>query len=69
MKPKKAPRQRTNQHPAPCATCTHEVRAGAGLLTREYDREAGKGVWRVVHAPARWQGSPISGSWVGGCPE
>jgi hypothetical protein len=25
--------------------------------------------WEVVHRPARWVGSPVSGNYVGGCPE
>jgi hypothetical protein len=38
--------------------------AGAGQLWREES-----GAWSVVHAPAEWAGSPVSGRYVGGCPD
>ena len=34
-----------------------------GQLWRE---ESGE--WSVVHQPAQWAGSPVSGHYVGGCP-
>jgi hypothetical protein len=55
---------RANARPGPCRECGAEVPAGAGQLFRETS-----GAWSVAHLPATWAGSPVSGSWAGGCPE
>jgi hypothetical protein len=55
--------KRSNKYAGECGTCHQNVPAGTGLLT------GSRGNWGVRHAPATWQGSPVSGSWVGGCPK
>ena len=55
---------RANKFAGDCASCGLNVPAGAGILTGS--RAAG---WTVKHAAARWHGSPVSGRYVGGCPE
>lgn len=52
-----------NARPGECRGCHVMVPAGAGQLWREPD-----GSWSVVHSPAEWVGSPVSGQYVGGCP-
>jgi hypothetical protein len=56
--------QRANKFAGKCESCGTEVPAGKGLLTGS--RAAG---WGVKHRAATWVGSPVSGSWVGGCPK
>jgi hypothetical protein len=55
---------RANKFAGKCATCKQHVPAGTGQLTG--NRADG---WKVRHLPATWQGSPVSGSYAGGCPE
>jgi hypothetical protein len=55
---------RPNRRPGACRSCGVEVPASGGLLWRE-----DSGAWSVVHRPAVWSGSPVSGRYVGGCPE
>ncbi len=52
-----------NARPGNCRGCHEEIPAGAGQLWREAD-----GAWSVVHRPAEWAGSPVSGQYTGGCP-
>lgn len=54
---------RPNRKPGPCRSCKTEIPAYGGHLWREDD-----GTWSVVHTPAEWTGSPVSGLYVGGCP-
>jgi hypothetical protein len=54
---------RANQFAGQCSICGLTVQAGAGLL------EGWPGNWTVAHRPASWSGSPVSGWYVGGCPE
>jgi hypothetical protein len=54
---------KANARPGPCKDCGEEIPAGAGQLWRESD-----GSWSVVHRPAEWAGSPVSGQYSGGCP-
>jgi hypothetical protein len=54
---------RVNARPGPCRYCGEAIPAGAGQLWRE-----DSGAWSVVHAPAEWSGSPVSGRYIGGCP-
>lgn len=55
---------RVNQRAADCRTCGELVPAGAGELWRETS-----GAWSVIHRPAAWAGSPVSGFYAGGCPD
>jgi hypothetical protein len=55
---------RVNARPGDCLNCKVEIPAGCGTLWRQ----AG-GSWSVAHRPAEWTGSPISGWYVGGCPD
>ena len=55
---------KVNARPGPCHYCGTEVPAGKGQLFRE-----DSGAWSAVHLAASWQGSPVSGSWAGGCPD
>lgn len=55
---------RVNKRPGECRACGETIPAGAGELYRE-----ASGTWSVVHTEARWAGSPVSGHYVGGCPE
>ena len=55
---------RTNQRPGPCKLCGVEIPAQRGQQYRETD-----GSWSVIHLPQEWKGSPVSGQYVGGCPE
>lgn len=54
---------KVNARPGPCRYCHEEIPAGAGQLWRE-----DSGAWSVVHAPAEWHGSPVSGRYIYGCP-
>ena len=54
---------RANARPGPCRYCHEPVAAGAGQLWRE-----DSGAWSVVHLPAEWSGSPVSGRYIYGCP-
>ena len=45
-----------NRRPGACRTCGKEVPAMGRQLWRE---ESGE--WSVVHQPAQWAGSPVSG--------
>lgn len=56
--------QKANARPGPCKICGTEIPAGRGQLYRNAD-----GSWAVVHLPQEWKGSPVSGRYVGGCPE
>lgn len=58
---------RTNRYEADCAHCGMPVRPLNGILRNTACR-GDRPVWTVTHAPAQWLGSPVSGSWVGGCP-
>lgn len=53
---------KANARAGQCRTCGFDVAAGAGQLYRE-----ASGAWSVVHREAFWQGSPVSGQYVGGC--
>lgn len=55
---------RANKRPGPCHYCGAEVPANGGQLWRNAD-----GSWSAVHSESRWAGSPVSGRYVGGCPE
>jgi hypothetical protein len=55
---------RVNARPGDCLNCGEEIPAGAGHLWRQAD-----GSWSVVHQPAEWTGSPVSGWYAGGCPD
>ena len=55
--------ERVNARPGPCRACHQQIPAGAGQLWREES-----GAWSVVHAPAEWSGSPVSGRYIYGCP-
>lgn len=52
-----------NRRPGACRSCGETVPAFGGQLWRE-----ASGEWSVVHVPAEWAGSPVSGHYVGGCP-
>lgn len=54
---------KVNARPGPCRSCHEQIPAGAGQLWREES-----GAWSVVHAPAEWSGSPVSGRYIYGCP-
>ena len=54
---------RVNQYPGDCARCGEHVPANRGVAYRDGGR------WRVRHTDSRWQGSPVSGGYVGGCPK
>jgi hypothetical protein len=54
---------RVNARPGPCHYCGVTVAAGEGQLWRD---AAG---WAAVHLAAGWSGSPVSGRWIGGCPD
>lgn len=51
-----------NKRPGDCHLCGQLVAVGGGLAVKCRDG------WKVEHRPARWQGSPVSGQMVGGCP-
>lgn len=55
---------RVNGRPGDCRTCGKLIPAGAGELWRETS-----GAWSVIHRPAAWAGSPVSGFYAGGCPD
>jgi len=55
--------ERANKFAGKCRVCGQTVEAGAGLLTGR------PGAWTVQHAAPKWVGSPVSGGFVGGCPE
>jgi hypothetical protein len=55
---------RVNARPGDCRDCGAAIPAGAGELWREQS-----GSWSVVHRPAAWSGSPVSGFYAGGCPD
>jgi len=55
---------RPNRRPDGCRWCHVEVPAYGGLLYREES-----GGWSVTHTDAEWAGSPVSGLYVGGCPD
>lgn len=55
--------ERANKFAGKCGICGQTVEAGAGILTGR------PGSWGVKHAPSKWIGSPVSGGFVGGCPE
>lgn len=54
---------RTNRFEGTCEACGQTVPSGCGRvrLARNPDR------WITSHKPTTWQGSPVSGGWVGGC--
>jgi hypothetical protein len=54
---------RPNTYAGNCDTCGVAVAARAGILTGS--KATG---YTVRHAPATWNGSPVSGGWVNGCP-
>lgn len=54
---------RANKYAGPCHYCGQDVPAGQGQLWSSADG------WQVVHLEATWAGSPVSGRWVGGCPD
>ena len=54
---------RVNKYPGDCARCGEHVPANRGVAYRDGGR------WRVRHTDSRWQGSPVSGGYVGGCPK
>ena len=54
---------RANRYDGPCDICGHVVPANRGTLHRVDGR------WTARHRPAVWSGSPVSGSYVGGCPD
>lgn len=56
--------QISNRYPADCAVCGARVDAHAGVATGS--RRNG---WTITHKPSRWTGSPVSGGYVGGCPD
>jgi hypothetical protein len=53
-----------NKRAGDCRYCKEQVPPGGGQLYREDN-----GSWSVVHTAAEWTGSPVSGYYVGGCPE
>lgn len=53
-----------NRRPGPCRVCGAEIPGGAGQL---WFSSAGE--WSVIHTAREWRGSPVSGRWVGGCPD
>lgn len=55
---------KSNARPGTCRGCGVEIPAHGGQLYREQD-----GSWSVVHTAAKWAGSPVSGRYVGGCPD
>ncbi|MBP2320469.1 hypothetical protein JOF56_000854 [Kibdelosporangium banguiense] len=61
MNRRKTPR--LNKIAAPCDICGQIVPPRRGYLFR-----GESGSWAVIHPPAEWVGSPISGQRVGGCP-
>ena len=54
---------KANARPGPCHYCDGEVPAGKGQLWRDDNG------WSAVHLAASWSGSPVSGQWIGGCPD
>lgn len=52
-----------NKYAKPCHYCGQEVSEGAGIA-----RFTPNG-WVTEHKPKEWHGSPVSGRWIGGCPE
>ena len=56
--------ERVNARPGDCRYCGEIVAASAGQLWREES-----GAWSVVHTVAEWSGSPVSGRYIGGCPD
>ena len=67
----------TNKRPGPCRICGETVPAGAGIAigTPTGNRvNTGRGWrhtyhWETQHTPRTWHGSPVSGRFVGGCPD
>jgi hypothetical protein len=55
---------RVNGRAGDCRDCGVAIPAGAGELFRE-----ASGAWSVVHIPAQWTGSPVSGQYTYGCPD
>lgn len=64
-------RTMSNKYAGDCEICGQRVEAGGGLavgVTNGRDRRGWRYSWTVEHMPQQWVGSPVSGSWVGGCP-
>lgn len=55
---------RANIYDGKCWICQGTVPAHAGILTG--NRDVG---YRIRHGDRHWMGSPISGRFVGGCPD
>ena len=53
---------RANTYAGACSLCGLTVPAGTGILTGS--RATG---YQVRHGDRKWIGSPVSGTWVGGC--
>jgi hypothetical protein len=58
----KGPRYYRNKYDGTCEICGQPVPAGHGRVRRHHR------TWYTSHLPRTWHGSPISGSWIGGCP-
>lgn len=66
-----------NRFDAPCYKCGEIVPAGTGVaigITTGERKRTPRGwthvyKWRTEHSPRSWHGSPVSGKWVGGCPD
>jgi len=54
---------RANKYVGTCDICGQDVAPGRGFV-----RWNGAG-WVTRHLPKEWVGSPVSGTWVGGCHE
>jgi hypothetical protein len=52
-----------NKYAKACKYCGQTVKAGKGVA-----RFNGN-TWDTLHTPQSWHGSPVSGSWIGGCPD
>lgn len=63
-RPVQRTRARANAYEATCWICGATVPAHAGVLTG--NRDVG---YKIRHSDRRWAGSPVSGRFVGGCPE
>lgn len=54
-----------NKYAGKCYLCGGHVPANTGVLYRN----VGGLRYAVAHVPKSWHGSPVSGNWVGGCPD
>jgi len=53
-----------NKYELPCSMCGQTLKPGEGILRRDNN-----GRWSAFHPAPRWVGSPVSGRFVGGCPD